>query len=265
MKRLIFIFIAVLLSSFPSFAQTSEDAVPAAWLKGINPRTGKQVKTLPDVSLALVEPLDLKSNLDGTSTITFDKVSSSTTYKRVRTWKLSAEVQNLISYAIEHRQWLNFVYKYKKYERGFLENISDILSLSLVPYSFESEDSVGGEVPESVKPEWTKYGVTFSDDIKGDTITRFYGIPMFALKNGNAYLLRGFINDFFPMKGFRDYIHIDNVPASALPFLRFLVKKWQAAYVTYDKATLKVYKVRLAPWWNETIIIGKDKADAKPY
>ena len=264
MKRLIFIFIAVLLSSFPSLAQTSDDAVPAAWLKGINPRTGKPAKTLPKETLALLEPNALKANADGTLTFTFSKVCSSTSNKRVRTWKLSMEAQNLINYAINHRQWLYFIYKDKIGER-ILNNISSVSSLSLVPYSFESEDSVGGEVPDTVKPEWTKEGMTFSDDIKGDTITRFYGIPMFALKNGNAYLLRGVINDFFPMKGFRDYIHIDNVPASALPFLRFLVKKWQAAYVTYDKATLKVYKVRLAPWWNETIIIGKDKADAKPH
>ena len=41
MKRLIFIFIVFLLSSFQSFAQTSPDAVPASWLEGDKPTHGE--------------------------------------------------------------------------------------------------------------------------------------------------------------------------------------------------------------------------------
>ena len=262
MKRLIFILFAVLLSSFTLFAQTSDDAVPTSWLKGINPMTGKQVDILSNEFLALVEPIDLKVNPNGISTLIFDKVSASTPNKRVRKWNLSSEAQKLINYAISHRQWLCLIYKGKKND-GFLENLFSILSLSLVPYSFETEDSVGGAVPESSKPEWETEGMTFSDDFKGDTITRFESVEMFALKNGNAYLVRGGINNMFWSKGSRDYLHIDNVPASALPFLRCLIVKCAGAFITYDKSTLKVYKMRLYP--GETLIIGKENADAKPH
>lgn len=263
MKRLIFVFIAVLLSSFPSLAQTGDDAVPTSWLEGINPRTGKEVETLANGMLALLEPNALETNADGTSTFTFSKVSSSSLNKRVRTWSLSSEARNLISYAISHRQWLCLIHKKDKREGDFLENLSSILSLSLIPYSFETEDSVGGEVPKTEKPEWTKEGVTFSDYTQGDTITEFWGVPMFALKNGNAYLVRGVINDMVVSKEFRDYLHIDNVSASALPFLRFLIVKRGGAYITYDKSTLKVYKVRLCP--DETLIIGKETAYRKTH
>ena len=186
MKRLLFIFLAVLLSSFQLFAQTSDGEVPSSWLEGINPRTGKKVKLCLGKSMRLLEPVSLKTNVDGTSTFSFDKVSATSPNKGVRTWKLSAEARNLISYAINHRQWLSFAYEDKREEK-ILENISSVLSLSLVPYSFESEDSVGGEVPEKERPEWVKDGVTFSNDIKGDTITKAKIFPMLALKNGNAY------------------------------------------------------------------------------
>lgn len=264
MKRLIFIFIAVLLSSFLSFAQTGDGSVPAAWLKGINPTTGKQAKDFTHEMLALVEPLALKVNLNGISTLIFDKMSASSPNKCARTWNLSSEAQDLINYAIGHRQWLCLIYKDKKNE-GFLENLSSILSLSLIPYTFETADSVGGAVPETERPEWTKESITFSGEIKGDTVTEFFVIPMLALENGNAYLVRGGINDMLATKGSRDYLHIDNVPTSALPFLRFLIKKHAGAFVTYDKATLKVYKMRLHPGWDETIIIGNETAVAKPH
>ncbi len=260
MKRLIFIFFAVLFSSLPSLAQTGDDAVPASWLKGINPRTGKQVKLFLGKPMYLLEPEALKTNADGTSTFSFSKVSASSMYKRVRTWNLSTEAQNLINYAINHHQWLSFVYNNKKNE-DMLENISSVLSLSLLPYSFESEDSVGGAVPETEDPEWVKEGVTFSDDIKGDTITKAQTFPMLALKSGNAYLMMAGA-DIFVTDSFRGCLyHIDNVPASALPFLRFIIKNNAVVFVTYDKSTLKVYKIRLYSGWNETLIIGKDATE----
>lgn len=264
MKRLLFIFLAVLLSSFQLFAQTSDGEVPSSWLEGINPRTGKKVKLCLGKSMRLLEPVSLKTNVDGTSTFSFDKVSATSPNKGVRTWKLSAEARNLISYAINHRQWLSFAYEDKREEK-ILENISSVLSLSLVPYSFESEDSVGGEVPEKERPEWVKDGVTFSNDIKGDTITKAKIFPMLALKNGNAYLMMAGAN-IFVTNGFRGcFYHIDNVPTSALPFLRFLVKNNAVVFVTYDKSTLKIYKLRLYAGWNETIVIGNETVNAKPH
>lgn len=262
MKRLLFIFIAILLSSSPSFAQSTEDEVPTSWLEGINPRTGKRVNISSVEFLVLMEPLSLHTNPNGTSTFTFDKVSASSPNKRFRTWNLSSEARNLISHAINHRQWLCLVHKLNKGRGDLFENLSSVLSLSLIPYTFETEDSVGGPVPETIKPEWEKDGMTFSDDIKGDTITTFESVDMFALKNGNAYLVRGVTNDLFATKGSRDYLHIDNVPASALPFLRSLISKCAGAFITYDKSTLKVYKMRL--YKGETLIIGKEAIDAKP-
>ena len=243
LKRLIFIFIVFLLSSFQSFAQTGDGTVPTSWLEGINPRTGKQVNISSVEFLVLVEPLSLHMNPNGTSTFTFDKVSGSTPNKRIRTWKLASEARNLINHAISNRQWLCLVYKRK--HKGSLEDLSSFLSFSLIPYSFETEDSLGGPVPETIKPEWEKVGMAFSHEIKGDTITTFESVNMFALKNGNAYLVRGVTNDLFATKGSRDYLHIDNVPATALPFLRSLLSKCAGAFITYDKSTLKVYKMRL--------------------
>lgn len=260
MKRLIFIFIAILLSSFPSFAQSSDGTVPTSWLEGINPRTGKRVNISSVEFLVLMEPLSLHTNPNGTSTFTFDKVSASSPNKRVRTWKLSSEARNLINHAIYNHQWLCLIYKDKKGD-GFLDNLSSILSLSLIPYTFETEYSLGGPVPETIKPEWEKVGMAFSDEIKGDTITTFENVEMFALKNGNAYLVRGVTNNLFAAKGYRDYLHIDNVPTSALPFLRYLISKCAGAFITYDKSTLKVYKMRLYP--GETLIIGKETVGAK--
>lgn len=231
--------------------------MPASWLEGIDPRTGKQVGILYDEALSLVEPLKLKLNSDGTSTFIFDKVSASSPNKHVRMWKLSSEARYLINHAISHRQWLCLVHKIKHY--GFLDNLSSILSLSLIPYTFETEDSVGGPIPKTIKPEWEKDGMTFSDEIEGDTVTRLESVEMFALKNGNAYLVRGGINNMFAAKGSRDYLHIDNVPASALPFLRYLIAKCAGAFITYDKSTLKIYKMRLYP--GETLIIGKDTTE----
>ena len=249
-----------LLSSFQSFAQTGDGTVPTSWLEGINPRTGKRVNISSVEFLVLVEPLSLHMNPNGTSTFTFDKVSGSTPNKRIRTWKLASEARNLINHAISNRQWLCLVYKRK--HKGSLEDLSSFLSLSLIPYSFETDDSLGGPVPETIKPEWEKVGMAFSHEIKGDTITTFESVNMFALKNGNAYLVRGVTNNLFAAKGYRDYLHIDDVPDSALPFLRYLISKCAGAFITYDKSTLKVCKMRL--YKGETLIIGKEAIDAKP-
>lgn len=257
MKRFILLFSIFLLSVTFSYAQTNESTIPQSWLEGINPRTGKQVKNLSGELLLLVKPETLETHSDGTSTFTFSKASGAITYKRVRTWKLSAEGQSLIKNAINNRWWVFFIYKDKK-KGELLDDFPSILSLSLVPYDFETADSIGGPVPEKEKPEWITKGVTFSNVAKGDTVTHWGSINMLALKNGNAYFAVGGYNDLVADKGYRDFFHIDHVAASALPFLRFIVKNDAIPYITYDKSTRKVYKIRICPGWNEKIMIGKN-------
>lgn len=102
---------------------------------------------------------------------------------------------------------------------------------------------------------WSQKGFTFASVEEKNTVTQLNWVMMLAFDEGKAIIVTT-DNYTFPKKsGQFDYLYIKDVPLRSVRFLRFITAQQAATYITYDKRTGEILKMRLDPEWNKTVIL----------
>lgn len=244
--------VVLFLVTATSFAQESaRSLLPQSWLEGVNITTGKPVGNMVGKgSIVCVAPLSVTYG-GGTSptTITFRQSPENMRANYSYGWYANGEVQNLLHEAVAHHWWLQFVCK-KTGES--INPLDSAISVSLLPYQFESANL---KQQEKADRAWSQKGFTFASVEEKDTVTQLNWVMMLAFDEGKAIIVTT-DNYTFPKKsGQFDYLYIKDVPLRSVGFLRFITAQQAATYITYDKRTGEILKMRLDPEWNKTVIL----------
>lgn len=247
------VFLLLLLACFELCAVSArgfDKNIPEAWLNGICIQSDTTFGSTTFLGVFdFVKPETFVVGKDGVGELCIKCVSDKQLkHPIVKNQSFGKNASKLIAYAVKHHYWLALIGLYK----------SKLTFVSLIPYDIEVESTLPEIVPGIDEEKWCNEGITFAPIPKKGVVTKMHFPCSLALDNGNAILLNE--EEASYINWYKNYMYIENVPASALSLLRFLVKHHPSTYITYDKATRKIYKIRLDPKWNETIIVGGTKS-----
>ncbi len=243
MKKIFLLLLACLELSAVS-AHGFNKNIPEAWLNEISIRPITPSDSASNIMQFIAKPGSFVVGKDGMGELSISIIQQS---KRVPPVVVKAnfgkEASKLILYAVKHNYWL------------FLNAslfFTDVFSVSLIPYDLEIRNVLLGPAMEKPEEQWITDGVTFGANPNCELVTEDHNPSFLGLGDDNAILINdgGITSDWK-----KSCMHIDNVPDSLVPFLRFLVRFNAHVYITYDKATRKIYKIQLFKEWNDTIII----------
>ena len=130
--------------------------------------------------------------------------------------------------------------------------LDSAISVSLLPYQFESINLK--QKLEKEDRAWSQKGFTFAPVEGKDTVTQLNWVMMLVFDEGKSIIV---ITDnyTFPKKsGQFDYMYINDVPLRRVRFLKFIATLQAATYITYNRRTREIIKMRLDPEWNKTVI-----------
>ena len=245
--------VVLFLVTAASFAQESaRSLLPQSWLEGVNVTTGKPVGNMVGKgSIVCVAPLSVTYG-GGTSptTITFRQSPDNMRANYSYGWFANGEVQNLLHEAVAHHWWLQFVCK-KTGES--INPLDSAISVSLLPYQFESTNLK--QKLEKEDRAWSQKGFTFTPVEGKDTVTQLNWVMMLAFDEGKAIIVTTDNYNFPKKSGQFDYLYINDVPLRSVRFLKFITTLQAATYITYNKRTREIIKMRLDPEWNKTVIL----------
>lgn len=245
------LFVLLFLASIATFAQDARSVLPKTWLEGVDVTTGKPVGNMAGKGTVVsIAPQSVTYGGGASPTVvTFRQCPGSMPANYSYGWFANSEVQNLLHEAVAHRWWLQFVCK--KTDES-INPLDSAISVSLLPYQFESANL---KQQEKADMAWSQKGFTFASVEEKDTVTQLNWVMMLAFDEGKAIIVTT-DNYTFPKKsGQFDYLYIKDVPLRSVRFLRFITAQQAATYITYDKRTGEILKMRLDPEWNKTVIL----------
>lgn len=246
------VFLLLLLACFELCAVSAhiiKKDIPKAWLNGIRIQSAESSDGTSSIVFDIVKPESFVVGKDSVGELCVKYVSDKQLkHPIVIKQRFGKNESRLIAYAVKHHYWLALIGLYD----------SKLTFVSLIPYNLETKSTLAGIAPEKEEEKWSTEGITFASIPENGVVTKICFPCSLALDDGNAIIINEEVANF--VNWYKCYMCIEKVPASALPLLRFSVEQQYPVYITYDKATRKIYKIRLDPKWNETIIVGGTKS-----
>ncbi|HCC87319.1 MAG TPA: hypothetical protein DEQ17_03560 [Prevotella sp.] len=259
MKHLFFLLSFLLLSSSVILAASPEDSIPREWLEGVSLKPCKKLSRL-ECDYNIVRPYNFHVLKDGLGCVFICQVGTKFLEDPLLIdYYFGAEVSKMIDYAVKHHYWLEII---SSSENDIFSRKRNIVSVSLIPYNLEGTYSYLPPCPEEIDSTWSETGVSIAPAPASGVVTRVLSPFFLGLNNNHAIIINGYHS--FMYKWDEYCFHIDNVSRPALALIRLIIKYQTPADVTYDEKTRKIYKIRLNPEWNDTIIVGKAPA-SRPF
>ena len=85
-------------------------------------------------------------------------------------------------------------------------------------------------------------------------MTQLNWVMMLAFDEGKSIIVTKDNYTFSKKSGQFDYMYINDVSLRSVRFLKFITTLQAATYITYNRRTREIIKMRLDPEWNKTVI-----------